>query len=90
MTPESDIVDAALRRIEADSKHPTRKLAAEAVRAFREPQAGPTTPWINEHDTGAPLLDRDATIHASEPRHADSVVIQRRRGLLGRLLRRRG
>lgn len=84
MTPEPEIVDAALRKIEADSRHPTRILAAKAVAEFRGREL--SQPWINTTTgSGAPLLNRDAVVHASEPRHAPNVSEQRRQSLLSRL-----
>lgn len=82
MTPEPEIVDAALRRIEADSKHPTRKLAAEAIAKFtldRERQGQPL-PIATAHDVhGAPLLDVREVEARARPNHAPKVEVKRRK-----------
>lgn len=76
-------VTAALQRLDQALESP-RILAAKAVAEYRGRQL--TTPWVNTTDSGAPLLDRDAVIRASEPRHAPNVSQQHPRSLLGRLL----
>lgn len=57
---------------------PAPVLAAKAVAEFRGQQA--PQPWINRTTgSGAPLLDRDAVLRASEPNHAPKVEIKRRK-----------
>lgn len=83
MTPEPEIVDATLKRIERASEYPST-LAAKAVAEFRGRQTAQTVPWVNQRDTGSPLLDRDAILRSSEPNHAPKVEIKRRRRWWGR------
>lgn len=86
MNPDPEVAEA-LERLDRALEHP-RILAAKAVAEFRGREL--SQPWINTTTgSGAPLLNRDAVVHASEPRHAPNVSEGRRRTLLQRLLRRR-
>lgn len=87
MKTEDAEVTAALQRLDRALEHP-RVLAAKAVAEFRgQVQAGP---WINRTTgSGAPLLNRDAVLAASQPNHAPNVSGIRYQSLLRRLLRRR-
>lgn len=82
-------VTAALDQLDRALESP-RVLAAKAVAEFRGQQTAQTTPWVNQRDTGAPLLDRDAVVRGAQPDYAPNVSDGRRRpSLLRWLLRRR-
>lgn len=77
MTPTDTDIKEALQRLDR-ALTPAPVLAAKAVAEFRGQQA--PQPWINRTTgSGAPLLDRDAVLRASEPNHAPKVEIKRRR-----------
>ena len=84
MSTDPEVAEA-LERLDRALEHP-RILAAKAVAEFRGREL--SQPWINTTTgSGAPLLNRDATLAASEPHHAPNVSEMRRRSLLRRLLR---
>ena len=84
MSTDPEVAEA-LERLDRALEHP-RILAAKAVAEFRGREL--SQPWINTTTgSGAPLLNRDAVVHSSEPRHAPNVSEMRRRSLLRRLLR---
>ena len=76
-TPDSEIVNAALRRIEADSKHPTRKLAAQLITAHRTQRASQLTQ--------AQIDSADVNDEERRRRFVGNAVAFRRRSLLSRL-----
>ena len=79
MNPTKDEINDALQRLDR-ALTPAPVLAAKAVEAFRGQQA--PQPWINRTTgSGAPLLDRDAVLAASQPNHAPKVEVKRRRSL---------
>lgn len=79
MTPTDTDVHEALQRLDR-ALTPAPVLAARAVAELRGQQA--PQPWINRTTgSGAPLLDRDAVLRASEPNHAPKVETKRRRSL---------
>lgn len=79
MTPDPEVAEA-LERLDRALTHP-RILAAKAVAEFRGREL--SQPWINTTTgSGAPLLNRDAVIRASEPNHAPRVEVKRRRRLI--------
>lgn len=77
MTPTDNDVHEALQRLDR-ALTPAPVLAAKAVAEFHGQQA--PKPWINRTTgSGAPLLDRDAVLRASEPNHAPKVEVKRRK-----------
>lgn len=82
ITDDPDITSALAQLDRALTPAPT--LAAKAMAEYRERGTQQPTPWVNQTDTGAPLLNRDAILHASEPNYAPRVEAKRRRRWWGR------
>ena len=79
MTPTDTDITAALDQLDR-ALTPAPVLATKAVANYRGQQA--PQPWINRTTgSGAPLLDRDAVLAASQPNHAPKVEVKRRSSL---------